>query len=98
MKRLAVLALVLALMLATAAPASAAVARGGDVNLLFVDCSQVQVAAATQINRGDAEAGNISSAAAISQELTIDQSQVNACVGGVAAGGDVFWWHPWWWW
>jgi hypothetical protein len=97
MKRLAVLATMLALMLVAAAPASAATARGGDVNLLFVDCSQVQAAAATQTNEGDATAGDVASAAAIDQSLTIEQSQVNACVGGVAAGGNIFWWHPWWW-
>jgi hypothetical protein len=39
----------------------------------------------------------VASAAAIDQSLTIEQSQVNAGWGGVAAGGDI-WWHDSWWW
>lgn len=94
MKRLVALAAMTAMMLAFASPAVADTAVGGDVSLTFVDCSQVQAAAATQTNEGDATAGNLGSAAAIDQSLTIEQSQVNACWGGVAAGGDVWW--SWW--
>ena len=89
----------LALMLFATAPAFAQ-AVGGDVDLQFVNCSQVQAAAAAQGHDqgqyGDATAGDLGSAAAIDQSLTIEQSQVNACDGGVAAGGDIWW--GWWWW
>lgn len=97
MRRLTILAAMLALMLVASAPAFAQ-AIGGDVDLEFVDCSQTQAAAAAQGQYGDATAGNLGSAAAIDQSLTIDQSQVNACDGGVAAGGDIWWgWWDWWW-
>ena len=93
MKRLMMVSLVVALILVATAPAFAN-AVGGDVDLDFVDASQTQAAAAAQIQRGDADAGNLGSAAAIDQSLTIDQSQVNGGWGGVAAGGDidVTWW------
>ena len=90
MKKLMALGAMLALMLVAASPAFASHAVGGDVDLTFVDCSQVQAAAATQVNEGDATAGRLGSAAAIEQSLTIEQSQVNACHGGVAAGGTLF--------
>ena len=97
MRKLMVLAALLALMLVAAAPAFAQ-AVGGDVDISYVDCSQVQAAAAAQGQYGDATAGDLGSAAAISQSLTIEQSQVNACDGGVAAGGDIWWdWWGWWW-
>ena len=81
-----------ALILVATAPAFAN-AVGGDVDVDFVDASQTQAAAAAQIQRGDADAGNLGSAAAIDQSLTIDQSQVNGGWGGVAAGGDI--WAGW---
>jgi hypothetical protein len=90
MKKLMVTGSMLALMLVAAAPAFAdTTAQGGDVDLRFVDASQTQAAAAFQTNRGDVDAGNLGSAAAIDQSLTIDQSQVNAGFGGVAASGDL---------
>lgn len=95
MKKLVGLVAMLALMLVAAAPAFANHAVGGDVDLTFVDASQTQAAAATQTNEGDAEAGNLGSAAAIDQTLTIEQSQVNAGWRGVAAGDDIFWWDWW---
>jgi hypothetical protein len=82
------LAAMLAMVLAAAAPAFAQ-AVGGDVDVQYVDCSQVQAAAAAQGQYGDATAGDLGSAAAISQELGISQEQVNACLEGVAAGGDI---------
>ena len=82
------LAAMLAMVLAAAAPAFAQ-AIGGDVDVQYVDCSQVQAAAAAQGQYGDATAGDLGSAAAIAQELGISQEQVNACLGGVAAGGDI---------
>jgi hypothetical protein len=92
MKKLMVLGAMLALMLVAAAPAFANHAVGGDVDIDFLDASQTQAAAAAQTQEGDADAGNLGSAAAIDQSLTIDQSQVNAGWGGVAAGDDIWWW------
>ena len=89
MRKLIAVGAMLALMLVAAAPAFANHAVGGDVDIDVVDASQTQAAAATQTNEGDADAGNLGSAAAISQDLTIEQSQVNAGFGGVAAGGDL---------
>ena len=90
MKKLMVTGAMLALMLVATAPAFAN-AVGGDVDLRFVDASQTQAAAAAQIQRGDADAGNLGSAAAIDQSLDIDQSQVNGGWNGVAAGDDIWW-------
>jgi hypothetical protein len=78
----------LAMVLVAAAPAFAQ-ATAGDVDVQYVDCSQVQAAAAAQGQYGDAESGDVASAAAIAQELNITQEQVNACLGGVAAGEDI---------
>ena len=88
------LAAMLAMVLAAAAPAFAQ-AVGGNVDVQYVDCSQVQAAAAAQGQYGDASAdadasaGDFASAAdadaaaAIAQELGITQAQVNACLGGI---------------
>ena len=89
MKKVMATGAMLAIMVAGAAPAFAADAVGGDVDVEFLDASQTQAAAAAQTQRGDADAGNLGSAAAIDQSLTIDQSQVNAGDGGVAAGGSL---------
>jgi hypothetical protein len=83
----------LAVMVVGSQTAFAATAVGGDVDLRFVDASQTQAAAAAQTQEGDATAGNLGSAAAIDQSLTIEQSQVNAGWNGVAAGDDIWvWW------
>ncbi|HEX2742737.1 MAG TPA: hypothetical protein VHM69_20015 [Rubrobacter sp.] len=77
----------------TAAPAFAQ-ATAGDVNIQYVDCSQVQAAVAEQYNSGDAiaadnatagnngSAANAEATAEIAQELGISQEQVNACLNG----------------
>lgn len=96
MKRLAMVLVVVALIVVATAPAFAH-AVAGDVTVDYVDASQTQAAAATQTNEGDATAGNVGSAAAIDQSLTIDQSQVNAGWGGVAAGGNIHYGWGWWW-
>jgi hypothetical protein len=88
LRKIMLLAAMLAMVLAAAAPAFAQ-AIGGDVDVQYVDCSQVQAAAAAQGQYGDATAGDVASAAAIAQELGISQEQVNACLGGVAAGDDI---------
>ena len=69
-------------------------ATAGDVNIQYVDCSQVQAAVAEQYNSGDAiadpdavagnngSAANSDAVAEIAQELGISQEQVNACLNG----------------
>ena len=91
MKKLLVTGAMLAVMAVGGQTAFADTAVGGDVDIDFLDASQTQAAAATQTQEGDATAGDLGSAAAIDQSLTIDQSQVNAGWGGVAAGGDIWW-------
>ena len=88
------LAAMLAMVLAAAAPAFAQ-AVAGDVSVQYVDCSQVQAAAAAQGQYGDASAdadasagdfasaANAEAVAEIAQELGITQAQVNACLGGI---------------
>lgn len=82
-----------------AAPAFAQ-ATAGDVNIQYVDCSQVQAAVAEQYNSGDAiadpdavagkngSAANSDAVAEIAQELGITQEQVNACLNGGDGGTD----------
>jgi alanyl-tRNA synthetase len=77
------LAAVMAMVLAAAAPAFAqANAVGGSVQ--YVDCDQIQAAATTQYNTN-----NDQDLAGIAQELGVDQNQVLACLGSLAAGRDV---------
>ena len=83
MRKVMLLAAVVAMVLAAAAPAFAqATAVGGDVQ--YVDCDQIQAAATGQYN-----VGNQQDLAGIAQELGVSQNQVNACYGSVAVGGDV---------
>src|SRR5215217_2867272 len=94
MRKVMLLAAMVAMVLAAGAPAFAQ-AVGGDVSVQYVDCSQVQAAAAAQGQYGDANAdadasaGDFASAAdadavaEIAQELGITQAQVNACLGGI---------------
>src|SRR5918995_3683780 len=77
------LAAVMAMVLAAAAPAFAqATAVGGSVQ--YVDCDQIQAAATGQYNTD-----NQQDLAGIAQELGVSQNQVLACVGSIAAGEDV---------
>ena len=77
------LAAVMAMILAAAAPAFAqATAVGGSVQ--YVDCDQIQAAATAQYNTN-----NQQDLAGIAQELGVDQNQVLACLGSLAAGRDV---------
>jgi hypothetical protein len=77
------LAAVMAMVLAAAAPAFAqATAVGGSVQ--YVDCDQIQAAATGQYN-----ANNTQNQAGIAQELGVSQNQVLACLGSIAAGRDV---------
>ena len=78
------LAAMLAMVLAAAAPALAQVTVAGDDNTSaqYVDCSQVQ--AAVQAQYGDANAAaNDDSIAAAAIDQGITQNQVNACLGEV---------------
>ena len=78
------LAAVMAMILAAAAPVFAqASAVGGSVQ--YVDCDQIQAAATGQYNvENDQEA-----LAALAQELGVDENQVLACFKSIAAGNDV---------
>jgi hypothetical protein len=77
------LAAVMAMVLAAAAPAFAqANAVGGSVQ--YVDCDQIQAAATGQYN-----ANNQQDLAGIAQELGVDENQVLACFQSIAAGNDV---------
>jgi LPXTG-motif cell wall-anchored protein len=84
MRKVMLLAAVMAMILAAAAPAFAqATAVGGSVQ--YVDCDQIQAAATGQYNvENDQEA-----LAALAQDLGVDQNQVLACFESIAAGNDV---------
>src|SRR5215204_6443009 len=83
MRKVMLLAAVMAMVLAAAAPAFAqATAVGGSVQ--YVDCDQIQAAATGQYNTD-----NQQDLAAIAQELGVDQNQVLACFRSIAAGGNV---------
>jgi hypothetical protein len=84
LRKVMLLAAVMAMVLAAAAPAFAqATAVGGSVQ--YVDCDQIQAAATGQYNvENDQEA-----LAALAQELGVDQNQVLACFRSIAAGRDV---------
>ena len=84
MRKIVLLAAVVAMALAAAAPAFAqASAVGGSVQ--YVDCVQAQVAVTQQVN-----AFNDQDLAGVAQSLSVDQNQVSACSGSIAAGDDVF--------
>ena len=75
------LAAMLAMVLAAAAPAFAQTAVGGDAAILQYSCDQIQAAVDTQYQAGEG-AGAVAGAA---QSLGIDQQQVLACFGTAAA-------------
>src|SRR3712207_107016 len=75
------LAAMLAMVLAAAAPAVAQTAAGGDVAILQYSCNQIQAAVNTQYQAGEGT-GAVAGAA---QSLGIDQQQVLACFGTAAA-------------
>jgi hypothetical protein len=75
------LAAMLAMVLAAAAPAFAQSAVGGDVAILQYSCDQIQAAVNTQYQAGEGT-GAVAGAA---QSLGIDQQQVLACFGTAAA-------------
>jgi hypothetical protein len=79
------LAAMLAMVLAAAAPALAQVTVAGDDNnaAQYVDCSQVNAALGAQYGDQNAAASDESVASA-ANELGITQNQVNACLGEVS--------------
>jgi hypothetical protein len=83
LRKVMLLAAVMAMILAAAAPAFAqATAVGGSVQ--YVDCDQIQAAATGQYNTD-----NQQDLAGIAQELGVSQNQVLACLESVAAGRNV---------
>ncbi len=94
MRKVMLLAAMLAMVLAAAAPSFAQTATGGDVAVLQYSCDQIQAAVNTQYQAGEG-AGAVAGAA---QSLGIDQQQVLACFGtafalqdstvNVGGGGD----------
>ncbi len=83
MKKVILLAAVMAMVLAAAAPAFAqATAVGGSVQ--YVDCDQIQAAATGQYNTN-----NQQNLAGVAQELGVSQNQVLACLSSIAAGRNV---------
>jgi hypothetical protein len=81
LKKVMLLAAMLAMVLAAAAPAVAQTAAGGDVTILQYSCDQIQAAVNTQYQQGEG-AGAVDAAA---QALGVDQQQVLACFGTAAA-------------
>ena len=81
MKKVMLLAAMLAMVLAAAAPSFAQTAAGGDVAILQYSCDQIQAAVNTQYQQG-AGTGAVAGAA---EALHIDQQQVLACFGTAAA-------------
>ena len=81
MKKVMLLAAMLAMVLAAAAPALAQTAVGGDTVVLQYSCDQIQAAVNTQYQAGEG-VGAVEGAA---QALGVDQQQVLACFGTAAA-------------
>src|SRR5919107_652012 len=75
------LAAMLAMVLAAAAPALAQTAAGGDVAVLQYSCDQIQAAVNTQYQAGE----GVGAVAGAAQSLGIDQQQVLACFGTATA-------------
>src|ERR671912_269570 len=83
LRKVMLLAAVMAMVLAAAAPAFAqASAVGGSVQ--YVDCDQIQAAVTGQYNTD-----NEQMLAGVAQELGVSQNQVLACFESIAAGEDV---------
>jgi hypothetical protein len=81
LKKVMLLAAMLAMVLAAAAPALSQTAAGGDVAVLQYSCNQIQAAVATQYQAGEGT-GAVAGAA---QSLGINQQQVLACFGTAVA-------------
>jgi hypothetical protein len=75
------LAAMLAMVLAAAAPALSQVAVGGDTTVLPYSCDEIQAALDLQYQRGE----GIDAVAGAAQALDISQNQVLACFGTAVA-------------
>ncbi len=84
MRKVMLLAAVVAMVLAAAAPAFAQ-ATAVDDSVQYVDCDQIQAA----IINGQYNVANQQDLAAVAQSLNVSQNQVSACYGSIAAGGDI---------
>ena len=82
MRKVMLLAAMLAMVLAAAAPAFAQSAVAGSVQ--YVDCDEIQAAVGQYQYATDAD-----DFSAIAQELGVSQNQVLACFQSVAAGRDI---------
>src|ERR687893_3008584 len=81
LRKVMLLAAMLAMVLAAAAPSFAQTAVGGDVAVLQYSCDQIQAAVNTQYQAGEGT-GAVAGAA---QSLGVDQQQVLACFGQAVA-------------
>src|SRR5918911_2374477 len=81
LRKVMLMAALLAMVLAATAPAFAQTAAGGDVAILQYSCDQIQAAVNTQYQNGNGT-GAVAGAA---QSLGINQQQVLACFGTAAA-------------
>ena len=81
LRKVMLLAALLAMVLAAAAPAFAQTAVGGDTAVLQYSCNQIQAAVNTQYQAGEGT-GAVAGAA---QSLGISQNQVLACFGTAVA-------------
>src|SRR3712207_4378783 len=81
LRKVMLLAALLAMVLAAAAPAFAQTAVGGDTAVLQYSCNEIQAALNVQYQQGEGT-GAVAGAA---QSLGINQNQVLACFGTAAA-------------
>jgi hypothetical protein len=81
LRKVMLVAAMLAMVLAAAAPAFSQTATGGNVAILQYSCNQIQAAVETQYQAGE----GTGAAAGAAESLGIDQQQVLACFGQAAA-------------
>ena len=81
MRKLMLLAALLAMVMAAAAPAFAQTAVGGDSAVLQYSCNQIQSAVNTQYQLGE----GTNAVAGAAQSLGVDQNAVLACFGTAVA-------------
>src|SRR5918997_2261945 len=81
LRKVMLLAALLAMVMAAAAPAFAQTAVGGDAAVLQYSCNQIQAALDVQYQQGEGT-GAVAGAA---QALGVDQNQVLACFGTAVA-------------
>src|SRR5215213_10310711 len=84
LRKIMLIAAMLAMVLAAAAPAIAQTAVGGDTAILQYSCDQIQAAVDTQYQAGE----GVGAVAGAAQALGVDQQQVLACFGTAAAAQD----------